>query len=103
MTARRQRIDRALTQLVQHGVQPRCCFLSREAVVGKQGQCALQERQRLPPVVALDDNLLRDATRPAGVARFDEHTIADQLLEAAFLDAEETADLVGGEHGDIFP
>ena len=101
MAARRQRIDRALAQLVLHGVQPRRCFLGCEAVIGKQGQCALQEWQRLPSVIALDDNLLRDAARSAGIARFDEHTIADQLLEAAFLDAEETADLFGGEHGDI--
>ena len=61
----------------------------------------MQERKRLPAIVALDEHLLRDAARPGAVTRFDEHAIADQLLEAAFLDAEETADLVGGEHGDI--
>ena len=101
VTARRQRVDGTLTQLVLHGVQPRRRFLGRETIIGKQRQRALQERKRLPAIVALDDHILRDAARPAAVARFDEHAIADQLLEATFLDAEETANLVGGKHGDI--
>ena len=101
VTARRHRVDRTLTQLVLHGVQPRHCFLGREAIIGKQRQRTLQERKRLPAIVTLDDHVLRNTARPAAVARFDECTVADQLLEATFLDAEETADLVGGQDGDI--
>lgn len=101
MTARRERIDRALTQLILNGVQPRQRFLGRETIIREEGERTLQDRERLPAVPALDDHILRDATRPVTVARLDEDTITDQLLEATFFDTEETAHLVGGEHGDI--
>ena len=43
----------------------------------------------------------RDPATPVRSARLNEDSVADQLLEAALLNAEETADLVGGAHGDI--
>ena len=101
MATRRQRIDRALAELVLNGVQPRQRLLGREAIIRQERERSLEDRERLPTVVALDDHVLRDATRPVTVARLDEDTIADQLLEATFFDTEETAHLVGGEHGDI--
>lgn len=101
MATRRQRIDRALAELVLNGVQPRQRLLGREAIIRQERERSLEDRERLPTVVALDDHVLRDATRPVTVARLNEDTIADQLLEATFFDTEETAHLVGGEHGDI--
>ena len=101
MATRRQRIDRPLAELVLNRVQPCQRFLGREAIIRQERERSLQERERLPAVVALDDHVLRDATRPVTVARLDEDTIADQLLEATFFDTEETAYLIDGQHGDI--
>ena len=52
-------------------------------------------------VLPLDNDLSGHAAHTRAVARLDEDSVADQLLEAALLNAEETAHLVGGEHGDI--
>ena len=101
MPTRRQRVDRTLTQLVLNGVEPRERFLRCKPVIRQQGECSLQERERLPAVLSLDNDLSGYAAHARAVARLDEDTIADQLLEATFFDTEETAHLVGGEHGDI--
>ena len=101
MTARRQRIDRALTQLVLLGVQPRKRLFCGEAIIGQKRQRALEKRKRFPAVRTLDEDFLRNTAHSVVCARLDQDTVTDQLLEATLLDAEETAHLVGGQHGDI--
>ena len=46
-------------------------------------------------------HLARDPALSARRARLDQDAIADQLLEPTFFNAEQTAHLVGGQHGDI--
>ena len=101
VATRRERVDGALTQLVLLGVQPRKRLFCGEAIIGQKRQRALQERKRFPAVRTLDEDFLRNTAHTVVSARLDQDAVTDQLLEAAFLDAEETADLFGGEHGDI--
>ena len=96
MAARRESIDRALAQLVLNCVQPREGFFGGKAVVSEQRERSLQDRQRLPTVGPLDENLSWDTAMTARVTPLNEDAITDELLEAALFDAEKTAHLVGG-------
>ena len=101
VAARRERVDGALTQFVLFGIQPRKRLFRGEAIIGQKRQRTLQERERFPAVRTLDEDVLRNTAQPVVCARFDQHAVTDQLLEATLLDAEQSADLVGGQHGDI--
>ena len=101
VAARRERVDGALTQFVLFGIQPRKRLFRGEAIIGQKRQRTLQERERFPAVRTLDEDFLRNTAHSVVCARLDQDTVTDQLLEATLLDAEETAHLVGGQHGDI--
>ena len=101
VAARRECVDGAFTQFVLFGIQPRKRLFCGEAIIGQKRQRALQERKRFPAVRTLDEDFLRNTAHTVISARLYQDAVTDQLLEATLLDAEETAHLVGGQHGDI--
>ena len=50
---------------------------------------------------SLDDDVARDPSTPVCSAPLNEDSITDQLLQAAFLDAEESAGLVHAYQGHV--
>ena len=96
VTTRGERVDGAFTQLVLHGVQPGQGFLGSEAVIGQEGQRPLQEGQRFPAVLTLHDDVAGYPAFAGCEAGLDQDAVTNQLFEAAFLNTEQTAHLVGG-------
>ena len=101
VTSRRHRIDRAFTEFVLHRVKPGDRLLRRKSIVRQKSERALQHRQRFPAVRPLDDDLAGNPTLSALAAYLNEDTVTKELLQASFLDTEQTAHLISRQQGYI--